>query len=128
IAARTVTTPEPAPQRGLLLVAATPCAAPLWTLGLHTSQLRRPLTEERVSEGARTLNPWSHSPVLCLLSYTHHTRLVEPPAQSRRHQLSQRVRIRDPTTPCKSTVDIGTDLSRSLASSARKLTRKQQGD
>lgn len=28
----------------------------------------------RVSEGARTLNPWSHSPVLCQLSYTHRLR------------------------------------------------------
>ena len=24
-----------------------------------------------VSEGIRTLDPWDHNPVLCLLSYTH---------------------------------------------------------
>ena len=30
--------------------------------------------KSRVSEGARTLNPWSHSPVLYQLSYTHRLR------------------------------------------------------
>src|SRR4029450_8411529 len=39
----------------------------------------------RVSEGSRTLNPWSHSPVLYRLSYTHHgpTRAVHD-SQARR--------------------------------------------
>ena len=35
---------------------------------------RKDHRKTRVSEGARTLNPWSHSPVLCQLSYTHRPR------------------------------------------------------